>query len=129
MNDKECLQQLLECFTYLSSLTPPSVTHEQALACLNVASSITDLLVGQIEGCRVCPGRYWRTSDAIVEFNKTKESKRHRLEVDDSCCGKAGELSFDRGSIGPGSRAICNACASALVRDKKRGLLENIKSK
>ncbi len=129
--NESCKEQLLQCSAYLSALQPGSLSHEDALILLSASVSIADRLLEVIEEKRVCPGRYWRLEPAIaatiVAHNKAAHKKK-KVETGGQCCGVFGDISFDRGYVGPPRegnlpRHLCNTCGRALDRDKKNGFI------
>lgn len=129
MDVNTCKEQLKQCCLFLQS--QEHLSHPDALICLNLASAMTYPLVSQLQRKRTCAGRYWRKDLVIAEkiraFNNQAKRKKRIIE-EGTCCNEGNMLSFERNHLGPPrpdhqSRNICDACGSALARDKRRGFV------
>jgi hypothetical protein len=131
MDIATCKEQLRQCHLFIAAHCNHNLSHHDALICLNIVTAMTDPLVDHLQRKRTCAGRYWRKDLVIAEkiraFNNQAKKKKRVIE-EGTCCGTDARLSFERNHLGPPrpdhlSRNICDACGSALARDKKRGFV------
>jgi len=118
-------RDLLRTKQALQAATAEFGSREELLVLRMVAAQIMVETERLAEASRTCPGFYWRDQEVVVQYNNTKEARKGRkVSITNECRTPKGKTPrFKKNQVGPDKEiGICDSCASALERDRNKGI-------
>lgn len=99
----EVLATLHTCLTQAQATIGKSnlEEHDTVIACLNLSTQISDILLTQAKQNQPCPGKYWKDGAC--------DTPRHKLNFDKRYKGPD-----------PSKDDLCNTCGAAYLKEIKK---------